>query len=86
MIIEKQKKEERIFLTDGKRFILNISLKSENIYQNQKRKIYEKVTLQIPKFSLGIIVTDGISYRGIGKLIYIIRTMGVLIFAGDLNV
>ena len=87
MIESKGIKGEQIFFTDEKRFILNIPLnkqtnqirlnkEGEKQYKNEQGEIYEKITRQVPKFPMGIMVAGGISSKGVGKLIFVTGTMG----------
>ena len=77
---------KKIFFTDEKRFILNppqnlqtnqirMDSKGIELYKRGKRKLFEKVARAIPKYQNGIMVSAGISYKGVGKLIFITGTM-----------
>lgn len=86
MILDQKISGKSIFFTDEKRFILNPPLnrqtnqirlnnEGESQYRNKKGKIYEMVAKPQPKFSKGIMVAGGLSYNGVGKLIFITGTM-----------
>ena len=85
MILEKGITGRNIFFTDEKRFILNpplnrqtnqIRLENEsfNEYKSGKGEIFEKIARPMPKYPKGIMVSAGISYKGVGKLIFITGT------------
>jgi len=75
-----------IFFTDEKRFVLNSPLnkqtnqirmdkKGMNEYKSEKGEFFEKIAHPQAKFPKSIMVAAGISYYGVGKLIFITGTM-----------
>ena len=85
MINEKSLSGRNIFFTDEKRFILNPPLnrqinqirsdkKSFNEFKSGKGYFYKKIARPMPKYPRGIMVSGGVSYKGVGKLIFITGT------------
>ena len=85
MILEKKISGRNIFFTDEKRFILNPPLNRQTNqirvdekglieFKSGKGELYEKIAKPLPKFQKGIMVAGGLSYKGVGKLIFITGT------------
>ena len=85
MLLEKKISGRNIFFTDEKRFILNpplnrqtnqIRLDEKGLfeYKNGKGELYERIAKPLPKFQKGFMVAAGLSYKGVGKLIFITGT------------
>ena len=96
MILEKKIKAKQIFFTDKKRFILNSPLnrQTNQIHMNKEREkkfndgkgaFFEKVARPMLKFSNGIMVAGGLSYKGVGKLIFVTDTMRASSYLQTLN-
>ena len=85
MINEKGLSGRNIFFTDEKRFILNPPLnrqtnqirldqKDFDEFKSGKGSLFEKIARPMPKYPRGIMVSGGVSYKGVSKLIFIIGT------------
>ena len=85
MIIGKKISGRQIFFTDEKRFILNPPLnrqtnqirldqKGFEEFRSGKGELFEKIAKPTPKFPKGLMVVAGLSYYGVGKLIFITGT------------
>jgi len=83
MILDKNIFGRNIYFTDEERFILNpplnkttnqIRLDNKGLeeYNSGKGKLFEKIANPVPKFPKGFMVTDGISYNGVDKLIFVL--------------
>jgi transposase len=79
-------KGENVFWTDEKRFLLDVPLnpqsnqirlnkKALNDQRAGKEEMVEKLHKPLPKFSTGFMVSGGLSYHGVGKLIFYMGTM-----------
>jgi len=53
---------------------IRLENESLNEYKSGKGEIFEKIARPMPKFPKGIMVSAGVSYKGVGKLIFITGT------------
>jgi len=85
-----------IFFTDESRFLLDTPLnpQTNQIRFNQEdlaklrsgeEKLYEKLHVPLPKYTTGFMVAGGISYYGVGKLIFCVGTMNTNCYLPTLN-
>ena len=86
MIKEKSIAGKEIFFTDEKKFVLNCPLNKQTNqirldksgyaeYKSGKGTLFEKIAKPLPKFPKSVMVAGGVSFNGVGKLIFVTGTM-----------
>ena len=86
MIKEKNSSDKEIFFTDEKKFVLNCPLNKQTNqirldksgyaeYKSGEGTLFETIAKPLPKFPKSVMMARGVSFNGVGKLIFVTGTM-----------